>query len=167
MDELLWAGVEGQASALAAGDVSAVDLLDAVLRRIDEVDPALNAFTLVMAEEARREAATRDRAREAGEPVVVHDSPLLLEKHHDAGDRYAAVVAVIARREDRIDRVVRDRGRDRGYAESVMAAQVSDLERIRRADRLVLNTGDEQVLRERALHALEAVLTELGIPLPR
>ena len=52
----------------------------------------------------------------------------------------------------------RDRGRDRAYVESVMAAQVSDLERIRRAHRLVLNTADRGTLRRRALHALEQVL---------
>ena len=140
----------------------------AALARLVFADPAartdLEAIVLGRVDEAV--AAEERQAREAGEPVVVHDSPLLLEKHHDAGDRYAAVVAVLARREDRIDRVVRDRGRDRGYAESVMAAQVSDLERIRRADRLVLNTGDEQVLRGRALHALGTVLAEHGIPLP-
>src|SRR5699024_9836621 len=71
---------------------------------------------------------------------------------------YHAVIAVLARREDRIDRVVRDRGRDRAYVESVMAAQVSDLERIRRAHRLVLNTADRGPLPRRALHALEQVL---------
>lgn len=140
----------------------------AALARLVFADPDaradLEAIVLGRVDEAV--AAEEEQAREAGEGVVVHDSPLLLEKRHDAGDRYAAVVAVLARREDRIDRVVRDRGRDRGYAESVMAAQVSDLERIRRADRLVLNTGDEQVLRGRALHALEAVLAELGPPLP-
>lgn len=141
----------------------------AALARLVFADPAaradLEAIVLGRVDEAV--AAEEEQARKAGESVVVHDSPLLLEKHHDAGDRYAAVVAVLARREDRIDRVVRDRGRDRAYAESVMAAQVSDLERIRRADRLVLNTGDEQVLRARALHALATVLAELGPPLLR
>ncbi|WP_262426440.1 dephospho-CoA kinase [Brachybacterium sp. Z12] len=74
---------------------------------------------------------------------------------------YRAVVVVLARREDRIARVMRDRGKDRAYVESVMAAQVSDLERIRRADRLVLNTSDRQALTARALHALDEVLDQL------
>lgn len=98
-------------------------------------------------------AQEEERAREDGHRVVVHDSPLLLEKGHE-GD-YAAVVAVLARREDRIDRVVRDRGRDREYVESIMAVQVTDLERIRRADLLVLNTADRDTLALRALHQLE------------
>lgn len=104
---------------------------------------------------ARVDGAVAAEEREAvlaGEEMVVHDSPLLLEKRRD-GD-YAAIVAVLARREDRISRVVSSRGRDRAYVESVMAAQTSDLERIRRADRLVLNTGGREVLGVRALHAL-------------
>lgn len=122
-----------------ADAVARADLEQIVLTRVDAA---------VAAEEA--EAATE------GERIVVHDSPLLLEKRHDA--EYDAVVAVLARREDRIDRVVRDRGRDRAYVESVMAAQVTDLERIRRADRLVLNTAGREELAERAAHALDAVL---------
>ena len=104
------------------------------------------------------EAVAREEqeAADAGERLVIHDSPLLLEKERD-GD-YRAVVAVLARREDRVFRVMRDRGKDREYVESIMAAQVSDLERIRRADRLVLNTAGRGTLATRALHALEAVL---------
>ena len=41
-----------------------------------------------------------------------------------------------------------------------MAAQVTDLERIRRADRLVLNTADRPALLARSGRALEAVLEE-------
>ena len=106
------------------------------------------------------EAVARDEceAAAAGEPLVIHDSPLLLEKHRDQD--YRAVVVVLARREDRIERVVRGRGKDRAYVESVMAAQVTDLERIRRADRLVLNTAGRDVLAQRALAALAPLLAD-------
>ncbi|SRR5690606_6833036 len=122
------------ADASARADLEAI-----VLTRVDQA---------VAAEEAQAAAA--------GERLVVHDSPLLLEKA--AEDDYAAVVVVLARREDRIARVIRDRGKDRAYVESIMAAQVTDLERIRRADRLILNTAGREELAARANRALEAVL---------
>ncbi|SLN02526.1 Dephospho-CoA kinase [Corynebacterium xerosis] len=125
------------ADAEARADLEAI-----VLTRVDRA----------VAEEEREAAA-------AGEALVVHDSPLLLEKDRDA--EYAAVVAVLARREDRIRRVVRDRAKDRAYVESIMAAQVTDLERIRRADRLVLNTTDREALAQRAQHALAVLVGAL------
>ncbi|WP_114856075.1 dephospho-CoA kinase [Brachybacterium sp. YJGR34] len=123
--------------------VARADLERIVLTRVDAA---------VAAEE--REAAA------GGEALVVHDSPLLLEKGKE-GD-YRAVVAVLARREDRIARVMRERGRDRAYVDSVMAAQVTDLERIRRADRLVLNTSTREALAERSRRALEVLAPSLA-----
>ncbi len=61
-DDLLWAGVHGQAAAVADGRTTAAALLDASLSRIDQVDPQVNAFTVVLADEARAEAAARDEA---------------------------------------------------------------------------------------------------------
>src|SRR5699024_4594772 len=87
----------------------------AALARLVFADAAARAdlerivLTRVDTAVAREEA----EAARAGERVIVHDSPLLLEKGHE--DRYGAVVAVLARREDRIDRVVRDRAKDRAY----------------------------------------------------
>lgn len=107
-------------------------------------------------------AREEQEAADAGERLIIHDSPLLLEKQKTAG--YRTVVAVLARREDRIARVVRDRGKDRAYVESIMAAQVTDLERIRSADHLVLNTGDREDLERRAQRVLGRVLGELGLP---
>lgn len=134
----------------------------AAMARLVFADPAARAdlerivLTRVDTAVAEEEVA----AASAGEPLVVHDSPLLLEKGREA--EYAAVVVVLARREDRIERVVRDRGRDRDYVESIMAAQVTDLERIRRADRLILNTAGRDALERRSLHALAAALGALG-----
>lgn len=122
----------------------------------------LEAIVLTRVAEAVRTEEEDARAR--GELLVVHDSPLLLEKHQDAD--CDAVAVVLARREDRIQRVIRARGRDRRYVESVMAAQVEDVERVRRADRLILNTGDEDLLTRRALTALERLRADLGITAP-
>jgi dephospho-CoA kinase len=134
----------------------------AAMARIVFADAAARADLerIVLARVDRAVAREEAEAAAAGEQVIVHDSPLLLEKHQARA--YDAVVAVLARREDRIARVVRDRGKDRAYVESIMAAQVTDLERIRRADRLVLNTGGRDELAERADRALEAVLAAVG-----
>ncbi|MCT2176363.1 dephospho-CoA kinase [Brachybacterium muris] len=130
----------------------------AALARLVFADPAaradLEGIVLGRVDQAVREE--EEAARAAGEPVVVHDNPLLLEKHREG--EYDAVIGVIARHRDRIDRVVRDRGRDRAYVESVMAAQVTDLERIHRCDLLILNNADLGELRERSLRALRRVL---------
>lgn len=98
-------------------------------------------------------------AHESGESLVVHDNPLLLEKQRDAD--YARVVAVIAPREERIRRIAADRGRDREYALSVMAAQVTDRERIIRADHLLLNTTGRDELAGRARTLLDRLRAEL------
>ena len=83
-DDLLWGGVEGQAGAVAAGDVSAAELVEAVLRRIEAVDPALNAFTVVLADEARAEAAARDQARSRGEDLgPLHGVPVAIKEEND------------------------------------------------------------------------------------
>ncbi|MCL6423389.1 dephospho-CoA kinase [Brachybacterium sp. JHP9] len=129
------------------------------LARLVFADPAaradLEAIVLGRVEEAvRRE---EEQMVCEGADLLVHDSPLLLEKAQDRTGRYAEVVVVLARREDRIERIARNRGRDRAYAESVMSAQVTDLERIRRASRILLNTGDQELLARRAGRLLESL----------
>ncbi len=51
---------------LRAGDISAVEALDDCFRRIAADNPRLNAFILVMADSARREAQAADRELAAG-----------------------------------------------------------------------------------------------------
>ncbi|GAA1489515.1 dephospho-CoA kinase [Brachybacterium sacelli] len=133
----------------------------AALASIVFADPAArdDLEHIVLGRVDRAVAEQELEAVAAGERLVIHDSPLLLEKRLEAD--YQAVIAVLARREDRIDRVVRDRGKDRAYVESIMAAQVTDLERIRRADRLVLNTSGREILGRRAEHALAVVTAGL------
>lgn len=53
-------------AALDAGDVTAVEVVDAALARLDEVEPHLNAFTHVDAAGARVAAAASDDRRKAG-----------------------------------------------------------------------------------------------------
>ncbi|MCT2584080.1 amidase family protein [Actinophytocola gossypii] len=80
LEELLWAGADAQAQALRDGTVSAPDLLEAVLRRVEAVDRRLNLFRVVYAEAARAAAADAQRRIDAGErtpllgvPVAVKD----------------------------------------------------------------------------------------------
>ena len=115
---------------------------------------------IVLSRVDRAVAQEEAEARAAGEDLVVHDNPLLLEKRSE--EDYDAIIAILARREDRIARVVLDRDRERSYVVSVMAAQVTDLDRIRRADRLVLNNAGRDELAERARHALQSALAALG-----
>ena len=83
-EELLWAGVHGQAAAVAEGRTSAVALLEAALARIDAVDPAVNAFTVVTAAEARREAHARDEAQESGATLgPLHGVPFAIKEEND------------------------------------------------------------------------------------
>ena len=65
----------GIAAALAAGEVTAVELVEHALARIDERNPALNAIVAVRADEALAEAKASDPASApfAGVPFVVKD----------------------------------------------------------------------------------------------
>lgn len=130
----------------------------AAMARLVFADAAARADLerIVLTRVDRAAAQEEAEARAAGEPLVIHDNPLLLEKRGD-GD-YDAIIAILARREDRIARVMTGRDRERDYVVSVMAAQVTDLDRIRRADRLVLNNAGRHELAERARHALRSVL---------
>src|SRR4051794_1896153 len=78
--ELAYAGAAQQARLIAAGEVSAREVVGAVLRRIERLDPQLNAFRVVLAERALAEADQADARRRAGEqrpllgvPVAVKD----------------------------------------------------------------------------------------------
>jgi len=57
------------AAAIAAGEVSAVEVTRAHLDRIEDVDPRVNAFLHVAADEAVRAAGAVDERRAAGEPL--------------------------------------------------------------------------------------------------
>lgn len=153
------AGVEEAVARFGEQYRSADGTIDrAALARLVFADPGaradLEAIVLGRVDEAVR--AEEQAAREAGETVVIHDNPLLLEKQREG--EYDTVIGVLARHRDRVDRVVRDRGRDRSYVESVMAAQVTDLERIHRCDLLILNNAGLEELRERSLRALQRAL---------
>lgn len=82
MDDLLWAGVTGQAVAVRNGDLSARELTSALLDRIQRYDGQLNAFTVVMADAALAEADGCDAApTDARGPL--HGVPLAIKEEVD------------------------------------------------------------------------------------
>ncbi len=78
--ELAYAGIARQAQLIAAGEVSARELLELYLERIWRLDVRLNAFRVVLGDRARMEADEADTRRSAGDarpllgvPVAVKD----------------------------------------------------------------------------------------------
>jgi len=87
VEELLWAGADAQAAALRDGSVSAVELIEAVLRRLDQVNPALNAFRISYADAAREAAKAAQQRLDAGERTPLLGVPVAVKDDLDvAGD---------------------------------------------------------------------------------
>ncbi len=94
MDEetLGYASATTLLAALAAGDLSSAELVDALLARIARLNPALNAVVTLDAGGARARAAAADAARARGENWgPLHGLPLTLKDGHStAGMRTTA-----------------------------------------------------------------------------
>jgi amidase len=69
MNELCTKGAGELAGLIASGKVKSAEVVDAYLARIKEVNPAVNAVTVTLADEARAAAAAVDRAVAAGAPL--------------------------------------------------------------------------------------------------
>ena len=68
------------ADALAADEITSEELIDALLARIDRLEPRLGAFVTVYADEARRAAQAADLARRSGHAVGrFHGVPIALK----------------------------------------------------------------------------------------
>src|SRR5439155_1290651 len=68
-----FAGLAGQSRMLADGRLTSAGLVDLLLRRVERLQPRLNAFRVVLTEQAREAAAAADAARADGD-----DRPLLV-----------------------------------------------------------------------------------------
>ncbi|QIK68377.1 amidase [Nocardioides sp. HDW12B] len=76
-------GVVAQAEAVAASRLTASDLLEQTLARIEALDPTLNAFTVVLTEQARAEAAERDVAQQRGDALgPLHGVPVAIKEEN-------------------------------------------------------------------------------------
>jgi aspartyl-tRNA(Asn)/glutamyl-tRNA(Gln) amidotransferase subunit A len=72
---------------LRAREVTALEMTNACLRRIDELQPSLNAFIRVMADEARRDAETVDRELTSGrDRGPLHGVPIAIKDIIDVKD---------------------------------------------------------------------------------
>ena len=84
VSELIYRSASWMARAVRAGELSAVELVDAHLERIDEVNPALNAVVALCAERAREEARAADAAVARGDELgALHGVPFTLKDSHD------------------------------------------------------------------------------------
>jgi 1-carboxybiuret hydrolase len=104
------------ADAVARGDVSAAAVIEAALGRIERRNPALNAFTDVTAERARRRAAALDARRAKGEKLgVLAGVPFAVKNLFD-------VAGLPTRAGSKINRELAPAGRDAPLIERLEAA---------------------------------------------
>ena len=81
--ELAFAGIAEQSSLLAERAVSSRELVELYLARIERIDPELNAFREVFAEQARVEAARADERLAAGEQRPLLGVPVAFKDELD------------------------------------------------------------------------------------
>jgi aspartyl-tRNA(Asn)/glutamyl-tRNA(Gln) amidotransferase subunit A len=86
--DLCWLSATELASLIRRKKVSPVEILEAVLDRLDALNPRLNAYVLVTAEQARKEAKAAERAlgKRGATPGPLHGIPfsvkdLVITKH--------------------------------------------------------------------------------------
>lgn len=82
-DALAFAGIAEQARLVRDREVSARELVDLHLRRIERLDPQLNAFREVFAERARSEAVAADDRVAAGETAPLLGVPVAFKDEVD------------------------------------------------------------------------------------
>ena len=85
MDEINYASAKTIAQAIRDKEVSAVEVVEAHLQRIDEVNPKLNAVVHLAADRALSEAREADAATARGESKgPLHGVPMTVKDSHDA-----------------------------------------------------------------------------------
>jgi fatty acid amide hydrolase len=73
-----------QAAAIARGEVSATEAVEAHIARIEQVNEALNAVVVKRYDEARAEAGAADEKRARSEPLgPLHGVPITIKEHLD------------------------------------------------------------------------------------
>jgi amidase len=86
-DDLAFAGLARHADLIAAGELSSRELTELFLARIGRLDPLLNAFRVVFAEQALAEAGQADARRRAGDTRPLLGVPIAIKDDiHVAGE---------------------------------------------------------------------------------
>ncbi len=76
-------GASELAAAIKAGDLSAKEVVDAQIRHIETVNPALNAVVIPLFDEARAQAKLADEARARGKPLgALHGVPITIKEQY-------------------------------------------------------------------------------------
>ena len=79
--DLLKLSASEMARQVASGALSSCELVEAHIRRIEAVNPALNAVVVTRFPQARDEAAAADRARASGQPLgPLHGVPITVKE---------------------------------------------------------------------------------------
>src|SRR4051812_30320395 len=81
--DLAFAGVAAQAELVRRGQVSARDLVELALARIERLDGRLNAFAAVHRERALEDADAADRRRRAGDDAALLGVPMAVKDEID------------------------------------------------------------------------------------
>ena len=82
-DEVVMAPVSELVDRLRAGDLSPVELVDATLAQIERHNPRLNAYVLVLAEQARQQARDSEERIRRGEARALEGIPVAIKDNVD------------------------------------------------------------------------------------
>jgi amidase len=81
--DLAFAGVARQAELIRSGEVTSPDLVRLYLERIERIDPQINAFVKVFAEQALADAEAAQARRDAGEQAPLLGVPIAVKDNVD------------------------------------------------------------------------------------
>jgi len=113
VDQLVYASATEQATLVRAGSVSPVELVHTYLERIERLDPELNAFVTVAAEQALADARTKEAVRT---DAPFHGVPIAIKDLHEtAGLRTTYSSRLFADHVPTLDSAVVRRLRDAGF----------------------------------------------------
>jgi amidase len=89
--ELAFAGIARQAQLIAGGEISPRELVELYLSRIERIDPKLNAYRVVLGEQALAEADRAAERRARGEELPLLGVPVAIKDDADVAGEVTAM----------------------------------------------------------------------------